>query len=211
MGIFKRGTGSDIDEPSECRIAAVNMLGMQCAFARRPRCCWSTCAAVRTRGAGGAGTARRRHHLSHLALRAERRDPARHAFAVQPCRNRHPSRRQAICVRSHRHGALHAAGRLDRARRRWPLRGEAPHQRAHGRTGGAAARRARQFEGKPYDLYFEWSDERIYCSELVWKMYAALGVKLGTLQKLREFDLPIRWSRPRCASVTEAVCRWTNR
>ncbi len=49
---------------------------------------------------------------------------------------------------------------------------------------------ARQFEGKPYDLYFEWSDERIYCSELVWKLYdQALGVKLGTLQKLREFDL----------------------
>lgn len=49
---------------------------------------------------------------------------------------------------------------------------------------------ARQFEGKPYDLYFEWSDERIYCSELVWKMYQqALGVQLGALQKLREFDL----------------------
>jgi hypothetical protein len=49
---------------------------------------------------------------------------------------------------------------------------------------------ARQFEGKPYDLYFEWSDERIYCSELVWKMYEqALGVKLGALQELREFDL----------------------
>ena len=49
---------------------------------------------------------------------------------------------------------------------------------------------ARQFEGKPYDLYFEWSDERIYCSELVWKMYQqALGVRLGELQKLREFDL----------------------
>jgi len=45
-------------------------------------------------------------------------------------------------------------------------------------------------EGKPYDLYFEWSDQRIYCSELVWKMYeSALGVQLGELQKLREFDL----------------------
>jgi len=46
------------------------------------------------------------------------------------------------------------------------------------------------FAGKPYDLYFEWSDERIYCSELVWKLYdQALGVKLGELQELREFDL----------------------
>jgi hypothetical protein len=49
---------------------------------------------------------------------------------------------------------------------------------------------ARQFLGKPYDLYFEWSDARIYCSELVWKMYhQALGIDLGKLQRLREFDL----------------------
>jgi uncharacterized protein YycO len=49
---------------------------------------------------------------------------------------------------------------------------------------------ATAFEGKPYDLYFEWSDERIYCSELVWKMYRrALGIEIGKRQKLREFDL----------------------
>jgi hypothetical protein len=46
------------------------------------------------------------------------------------------------------------------------------------------------YEGKPYDLYFEWSDARIYCSELVWRMYRdAIGVELGDLQRLREFDL----------------------
>ena len=49
---------------------------------------------------------------------------------------------------------------------------------------------ANSYEGKPYDLYFEWSDSRIYCSELVWKMYRdALGIEIGALQKLREFDL----------------------
>jgi hypothetical protein len=49
---------------------------------------------------------------------------------------------------------------------------------------------AREFEGKGYDLYFEWSDQRIYCSELVWKIYQrGVGVKIGELQKLREFDL----------------------
>lgn len=49
---------------------------------------------------------------------------------------------------------------------------------------------ARAYEGKTYDLYFEWSDQRIYCSELVWKIYErALGMKIGELQKLREFDL----------------------
>ena len=49
---------------------------------------------------------------------------------------------------------------------------------------------ADSYEGKPYDLYFEWSDARIYCSELVWKMYRdAMGIEIGGLQKLREFDL----------------------
>jgi hypothetical protein len=49
---------------------------------------------------------------------------------------------------------------------------------------------AKRYERKPYDLYFEWSDERIYCSELVWKMYRdALAIELGKRQKLREFDL----------------------
>jgi hypothetical protein len=46
------------------------------------------------------------------------------------------------------------------------------------------------FQGKPYDLTFEWSDDRIYCSELVWKIYnRGLGIRVGRLQKLREFDL----------------------
>jgi hypothetical protein len=47
-----------------------------------------------------------------------------------------------------------------------------------------------KYRGKPYDLYFEWSNQRIYCSELVWKIYKeAAGVEIGGLQKLREFDL----------------------
>ena len=55
-------------------------------------------------------------------------------------------------------------------------------QRLHEAAGGYA--------GRLYDLYFEWSDERIYCSELVWKMYRhASGLEIGTLQKLRELDL----------------------
>jgi len=49
---------------------------------------------------------------------------------------------------------------------------------------------AERFLGKHYDLYFGWSDERIYCSELVWKAYKrALGIEVGEPQKLREFDL----------------------
>jgi hypothetical protein len=49
---------------------------------------------------------------------------------------------------------------------------------------------AARFQSKPYDLTFEWSDERIYCSELVWKIYdRGLGLRIGRLQKLRDFDL----------------------
>jgi len=48
----------------------------------------------------------------------------------------------------------------------------------------------KDFEGKHYDLTFEWSDDRIYCSELVWKVFQrALGVELGDLQKISDFDL----------------------
>ncbi|NOS91555.1 MAG: YiiX family permuted papain-like enzyme, partial [Cyclobacteriaceae bacterium] len=47
-----------------------------------------------------------------------------------------------------------------------------------------------KYKGKSYDIYFEWTDDNIYCSELVWKMYKeALGVEIGELQELLEFDL----------------------
>ena len=48
----------------------------------------------------------------------------------------------------------------------------------------------KEFEGRHYDLYFEWSDERVYCSELVWKIFKrALGVEVGDLQTVSSFDL----------------------
>lgn len=47
-----------------------------------------------------------------------------------------------------------------------------------------------KFKGKPYDIYFGWSDDKIYCSELVWKIYKqALGVEIGKLEQLSDFDL----------------------
>ena len=46
------------------------------------------------------------------------------------------------------------------------------------------------FRGKSYDLTFEWSDEKIYCSELIYKMFdRALNIKIGTLETLSSFDL----------------------
>ena len=47
-----------------------------------------------------------------------------------------------------------------------------------------------RFKGKNYDIYFEWSDEKIYCSELVWKIYKeATGIEIGQLEQLSGFDL----------------------
>lgn len=47
-----------------------------------------------------------------------------------------------------------------------------------------------RFKGKGYDIYFEWSDDKIYCSELVWKIYKhGIGKEIGHLQKLKELDL----------------------
>ena len=49
---------------------------------------------------------------------------------------------------------------------------------------------ANKFIGKNYDLTFEWDDERIYCSELVYKIYKrGAGIEVGKLQKLSQFDL----------------------
>lgn len=49
---------------------------------------------------------------------------------------------------------------------------------------------AEKYLGKPYDIYFEWNDKSIYCSEIVWKAYdKALGIQLAPLQSLKQFDL----------------------
>jgi Permuted papain-like amidase enzyme, YaeF/YiiX, C92 family len=47
-----------------------------------------------------------------------------------------------------------------------------------------------KFNEKSYDIYFEWSNDKIYCSELVWKMYKeALNIELGGLKTLKSFNL----------------------
>jgi uncharacterized protein YycO len=82
----------------------------------------------------------------------------------------------------------------------WTARGEGGHfvvkrlRPQAGRITPEAMDKARAalrtFLGRPYDTTFEWSDDRMYCSELVWKIYErALGVRIGELQELREFDL----------------------
>jgi len=47
-----------------------------------------------------------------------------------------------------------------------------------------------KFKGKNYDLTFEWSDNKLYCYELIWKIYQrATGLEIGKLEKLSDFDL----------------------
>ncbi len=47
-----------------------------------------------------------------------------------------------------------------------------------------------KFKGKNYDLTFEWTDDKIYCSELIWKIYQrATGIEIGKLEKLSDFEL----------------------
>jgi|LakMenEpi03Aug12_release.lakeMendotaPanAssembly.Ray.scaffolds.fasta_scaffold309081_2 uncharacterized protein YycO len=48
------------------------------------------------------------------------------------------------------------------------------------------------YRGKPYDLRFRFSDEELYCSELVYKIYRnALGIEVGELQRFSDFDLSV--------------------
>ena len=58
-------------------------------------------------------------------------------------------------------------------------------------TEATALRKAAEaFLGKDYDLAFDWSDREMYCSELIWKAYAAgLQTSLCPTRKFRDFDL----------------------
>ena len=47
-----------------------------------------------------------------------------------------------------------------------------------------------KFKGKNYDLVFGWSDKKIYCSELVWKIYKrGANIELSKLKNLGDLDL----------------------
>lgn len=52
-----------------------------------------------------------------------------------------------------------------------------------------ALKRAIPRLGTGYDSLFLWNDSKIYCSELAYDAYErALGEKIGTVQKFRDFD-----------------------
>jgi hypothetical protein len=54
----------------------------------------------------------------------------------------------------------------------------------------AMLQEARSKLGLHYDLAFNWSDEELYCSEFVWKLYDhALKLHIGDPKPLKSFDL----------------------
>lgn len=49
---------------------------------------------------------------------------------------------------------------------------------------------AKRHLGKPYDGRFGWGDDRMYCSELVWKAFArGAGVELGVKERLGDLHV----------------------
>ncbi|MFK7797400.1 MAG: YiiX family permuted papain-like enzyme [Aureispira sp.] len=47
-----------------------------------------------------------------------------------------------------------------------------------------------KYRGKAYDMQFDWSDDQLYCSEVVWKIYdQAIGVELGELQQIKTLNI----------------------
>jgi permuted papain-like amidase YaeF/Yiix C92 family enzyme len=92
---------------------------------------------------------------------------------------------------------IEAIGRVSRTPiAAWIRRGEGRRytalRRADLSDGEAAAvvAAARGFLGRKYDARFEWSDDRIYCSELVAKAYArGAGKDAGRLQRIRDLDV----------------------
>lgn len=43
--------------------------------------------------------------------------------------------------------------------------------------------------GREYDVRFGWDDRKLYCSELVWKIYQRAGVELCAPRRFRDYDL----------------------
>ena len=48
---------------------------------------------------------------------------------------------------------------------------------------------AKKYVGKKYDSAFKWSDDKIYCSELVWKIYKDVGIEVSETKTMKSFNL----------------------
>jgi hypothetical protein len=48
---------------------------------------------------------------------------------------------------------------------------------------------AREFYGKPYDIFFSFNNDAIYCSELPYLSYKAAGIQIGKVQKVSDLHV----------------------
>ena len=76
---------------------------------------------------------------------------------------------------------------------------------------------ATKYAGQPYDFKFAWSDDEIYCSELVWKAFRdACHKEVGQVQRLGDFALsskagkklierPVSWGSIKKVPLDEEV------
>ncbi len=64
-----------------------------------------------------------------------------------------------------------------------------------------------KYLGKKYDTSFSWTDKRMYCSELVYKIYADNGIKLCKLRKVRDYKVNkfLEYLKKRAISLNELV------
>lgn len=79
----------------------------------------------------------------------------------------------------------------------------------------AIVKDAHALEGRPYDLMFDMDNQRPYCSEFAYVLFARQGIRLGRIQKLGELNLRQpevqkllkRRARrhPKCAGVADAT------
>lgn len=44
-------------------------------------------------------------------------------------------------------------------------------------------------QGKHYDIKFQWNDDKIYCSELVWYAYNSIGIELSVPRTFSDFNI----------------------
>lgn len=64
-----------------------------------------------------------------------------------------------------------------------------------------------KYIGKKYDTSFSWTDDRMYCSELVYKIYADNGIKLCKLRKVSDYKVKEfkEYLKKRAISINELV------
>jgi len=87
-------------------------------------------------------------------------------------------------------------------------------------TGQAAraVRKAESFGGKPYDIFFRFGNDRIYCSELPLLAFRSVGIELGKIETIEQLNTATpqvrtlflkRWkAHPDCRAARSADACW---